>query len=71
MSADPRAGGGRCRDCRHFIDDAETIERELPGILALSSAAGDTRGDQGLCRIHDRLLMPHMSCDLFAERTAR
>jgi hypothetical protein len=59
-----------CGSCRHFIDDAASFERELPGILALSSGAGDTRGDQGLCRIHNQLLTPGLTCDQFEARDA-
>jgi len=57
-----------CGNCRHFIDDSVAFERELPGILALSSAAGDTRGDQGLCRVHSRLLTPGLTCERFQAR---
>jgi len=51
-----------CRTCRHFQDDPAAFERALPGILILSSGHGDTRGDQGLCDIHDRILTPGMRC---------
>lgn len=61
---------GRCGDCRHFIDDARELERALPGILILSSASGDTRGDQGICRIHDQFLMASAYCPKFQPRSA-
>jgi len=57
-----------CGNCRYFVDDPVAIENALPGLLALSSAQGDSRGDQGLCEVHDRYLMPHMTCDRFAAR---
>ena len=58
----------RCCTCAHFIDDAEEFERVLPGILILSSGQGDSRGNQGLCRLHERLLTPNTSCQRFAAR---
>ena len=61
---DPR----RCGLCRHFVDDAAAFERMFPGILALSSGYGDTRGDQGVCRIHSRMLTPTMTCRQFSPR---
>ena len=57
-----------CGNCRFFVDDPVAIERALPGLLALSSGQGDCRGDQGLCQIHDRYLMPCMSCPRFEPR---
>jgi hypothetical protein len=60
--------GCHCANCHHFLDDPAEFERALPGILILSSGQGETRGDQGLCRIHDKLATPRMSCDHFAPR---
>jgi hypothetical protein len=60
--------GCKCADCLHFLDDPAEFERALPGILILSSGHGETRGNQGLCRIHDKLATPNMSCDHFAPR---
>ncbi|RLB52682.1 MAG: hypothetical protein DRI34_14380 [Deltaproteobacteria bacterium] len=51
-----------CAGCRYFLDDAEQLEREFPGILILSSAGGDTRGDQGLCRLHEKWVLPRFTC---------
>ncbi|MEW6337081.1 MAG: hypothetical protein ACOY3Y_14925 [Acidobacteriota bacterium] len=46
-----------CASCVHFLSDPAAIERSLPGIGALSSAWGSTRGDAGIClksgRFHD------------------
>ena len=58
----------RCGSCVHFIDDPAAFERALPGILILSSGQGDSRGNQGLCRVHERLLTPNTSCERFAAR---
>ena len=54
-----------CGTCVHFMDDGEEIERALPAILILSSGHGETRGDQGICRIHDQWLLPRMSCSRY------
>jgi hypothetical protein len=58
----------RCGGCAHFVDDAADFERAFPGILILSSGQGESRGGQGLCRFHERLLAPDMGCRLFAPR---
>jgi hypothetical protein len=60
-----------CGRCRHFVTDAVEIERELPGLLALGSAGGDSWGDQGLCRLLARMLDPSMSCPRFEETEQR
>lgn len=60
-----------CGRCRHFLDDAALIERTLVGLTILSSACGDTWGDQGLCAIHDQMLAPDMGCAQFAQREER
>jgi hypothetical protein len=57
-----------CANCRHFVDDPEVLERELPGINILSSTMGDTRGDQGICTFHEQLLAPTMTCENFWAR---
>jgi len=58
----------RCGTCVHFIDDPQEFERAFPGILILSSGQGDSRGNQGLCRVHERLLTPNTSCERFVPR---
>lgn len=47
-----------CYRCRHFVDDPEVIERQLPGITALGSAYGSVRGNAGICRALDRFMEP-------------
>jgi hypothetical protein len=54
----------------YLVDDATEIERALAGILILSSGQGDSRGDQGLCEIHQRMVLPDMSCERFVAREA-
>jgi hypothetical protein len=58
-----------CANCHYFVDDAAEFERALPGILILSSGQGESRGDQGLCRIHEKLGTPKMSCEHFEPRS--
>lgn len=58
----------QCRACAHFADDREAVERELPGLLTLSSAFGDSWGDAGLCRVHSVMLLPFNTCEAFASR---
>ena len=60
-----------CARCGHLIDDPVEFENALPGILILSSGQGESRGDQGMCRIHQQLVAPKMSCDHFQLRNDR
>jgi hypothetical protein len=57
-----------CACCKHFCDDPVELERILTGILILSSAHGDTMGDQGICRLHRQLLTPGLTCSRFSAR---
>ena len=54
-----------CRVCHHFLAASRELEAELPGLTILSSAFGDSMGDQGLCRLHERLVPPRHSCPEF------
>jgi hypothetical protein len=58
-------GGQVCRGCRHFLGASRELEVELPGLTILSSAYGDSMGDQGLCRHHERLVPPGHTCPEF------
>lgn len=58
-----------CNRCFHFMNDRAAVERELPGLLVLSSAYGDSWGDAGLCTRHHVMLLPFNTCDGFAPRT--
>ena len=60
-----------CAVCAHLVSDAAEFENALPGILILSSGQGDSRGDQGLCRIHQRLVTARMTCTQFRPRATR
>ena len=59
------SGEGTCAGCVHLIQDPVEFESALPGILILSSGQGESRGDQGLCQIHQRLVTPEMTCRHF------
>ena len=58
-------GDGICAGCAHLICDPAKFEDALPGILILSSGQGESRGDQGLCQVHQRLVTPEMTCRHF------
>jgi len=57
-----------CAACRHFDSDPARLERRLPGLSALSSAYGSTRGQDGTCLRHDRLVPRTALCNQFAVR---
>ena len=58
-----------CRDCARFVDDPRALERELPGLLILSSASGCSRGTAGICRERDRFQVPEEACEVFCRRS--
>ena len=60
---------GSCARCSYLLDDPGEFENALPGILILSSGQGESRGDQGMCRIHQQLVAPSMRCDHFQPRS--
>jgi len=51
-----------CIGCSHFMHDAPSLERALPGLAALSSAYAAVRANDGLCRMHDRYVASSSSC---------
>jgi hypothetical protein len=57
-----------CGNCARLVDDPTELERLLPGLLALSSAQGDSWGDQGICTVHGRLVTPELTCEDYAPR---
>lgn len=66
--APPPSEKGHCGGCAQLIRDAVEFESAFPGILILSSGQGESRGDQGLCRLHERIVTPEMSCARFQPR---
>jgi hypothetical protein len=47
------------------VDDPQLLERELTGLTVLSSAQGDSWGNQGICRLHRQMLLPTMICNQY------
>ncbi len=66
--AQPIFGRGDCQSCRFFIDDPHQLERVLIGVLALSSTYGSTRGDSGICTVHDTFQYPLTDCEHYRSR---
>jgi hypothetical protein len=64
----PAARQPCCGLCRHFLDDPQALERLWPTLCILSSAYGDSRGDQGLCRLFQQMAAPRLACPQFAPR---
>jgi hypothetical protein len=54
-----------CRECKHFNNDPAWLERELPGLNALSSAYSSARGEAGICVKRDIYLSPIKKCNYF------
>ena len=69
--AQPETGGGTCAGCAQLICDPVKFEDALPGILILSSGQGESRGDQGLCQIYQRLVTREMTCRHFQACASR
>jgi hypothetical protein len=65
-SADHVAIRRECQACRHFRNDAQYLETIFRGLTSLSSGAGSTRADDGVCLRHDRYLSARASCPDFA-----
>jgi len=60
-----------CELCDHFNNDPLMLEELFKGINILSSVHGDSRGDAGICALHDRYLLPgHSSCPDFLQKKA-
>ncbi len=58
-----------CASCKHFVDDPAVLEALFKGINSLSSVRGESRGDAGICRLHDRYLLPVHSCPEFVRKS--
>lgn len=60
------AGSGQpCRPCAHFCNDPARLERELPGMTALCSAAASVRAEDGLCLRHGLITNGRRRCPAF------
>jgi len=61
-------GESQCGHCDHFDNDPAMLEEYFQGVGALSSVRGCSRGDAGICRLHDRYLLPVHSCPDFVRK---
>lgn len=51
-----------CLNCLYFKNDPSWLEKELPGLNALSSAYGASRGENGICTKKNIYLSPVKKC---------
>ena len=61
-----KADAGRCSSCAHFRNDPAFLEQAFAGLTSLGSGYGSTRGNDGICLLHDRYLSARSSCAKFA-----
>jgi len=59
---------GQCGDCEHFNNDPAMLEEYFKGIGSLSSVRGCSRGDAGICSVHNQYLLPVHSCPDFVRK---
>jgi len=52
----------RCGSCLHFRNDPAFLEAAFKGLTSMSSGYGSTRGEDGICLLHDRYLSARSSC---------
>lgn len=57
---------GRCGSCAHFRNDPAFLETVFKGLTSMSSGYGSTRGDDGICLLHNRHLSARASCAKYA-----
>ena len=57
-----------CGNCHHFNNDPAFLDKHFKGINILSSVHGSTRGDGGICKLHDQYLLPEHSCAEFKQK---
>lgn len=57
-----------CLECARFLDDPRALERCFPGLRALSSAFGASRGRAGICTAEGRFMDPQAACAGFVPR---
>jgi hypothetical protein len=58
-----------CRSCAHFRNDPTYLEGVFAGLASMSSAHASVRGDDGICRRHDRYLGAACWCSDFVPLT--
>ena len=62
---------GCCAACVHFRGDPDFLEKTFGGLIALSSARGSVRADDGICLLHGRYLSARASCARFQRLPGR
>jgi hypothetical protein len=67
-SRQKRAVEESCGVCEHFNNEPLMLEELFSGINILSSVHGCSRGDAGICRLHDRYLLPSHCCRDFSKK---
>ena len=66
--AKKKTDGQCCGNCYHFENDPFMLEEFFKGINSLSSVRGCSRGDGGICKVHDQYLLPVHSCSDFVRK---
>ncbi len=56
----------RCADCAHRVENRDSLEQAIPGLVVFSSGFGASVADSRLCRLHDQLVSPDDACARFA-----
>jgi hypothetical protein len=57
-----------CRNCDHFNNEPAMLEEHFNGVNILSSVRGSSRGDAGICKLHDQYLLPVHGCTKFMQK---
>jgi hypothetical protein len=56
---------GRCFQCAQFRNAPEQLERDIAGLISMSSGFAAVRWNDGLCLLHERYLTARSSCAQF------
>jgi len=60
------AAGSQCKQCNHFENDPDIIEKTFKGLTTLSSGYASVRAGDGLCNLLNRYLSSKDSCANFS-----
>ena len=58
----------RCLNCAHFRNSPDYIEREIKGLITLSSGHASVRKEDGICLKNDVYLAAQDWCEKFETR---
>jgi hypothetical protein len=58
-----------CKNCAHFQNDPDLIEKAYPGLTVMSSGYASVRDKDGLCSYNQLYLSARDSCPHFKPRT--